>query len=694
MSSIISYNSNDSIAVITIDNPPVNALSHAVRQALINVIQRFNDDPLVEAAILVCAGRTFIAGADISEFNKPPQAPLLPTVIAEIEASSKLIVAALHGTALGGGFETAMACHYRCALTTAKVGLPEVTLGLLPGATGTQRLPRLVGVERALELLTNGKPISMDKALEYGAVDRLIEGNLLEGALNYTRELIKSGTSPRRLSESVIDNRGLDKNFFSKARLRIEQKHRGYFSPLKIVECVEAAVTILYIDAVKLERRLFDECKASSQSRALRYLFFAERQTSKVPGIDNKTPRKKIITVAVIGVGTMGRGIALNFLVSGLSVIVLDNDQARLDVAVDWIRSQLTDEVNKGRLELNKPGECMQRLTSTLDYSHLQEVDLVVESGFEDLAVKRKIFQRLDEVCKPGAILATNTSTLDINEIANITQRPEDVIGMHFFAPANKMKLLEIVRTNNTADDVLATIIDLAKTLNKVAVVVGVCFGFVANRMFLPYLREAQLMVLEGVSPARIDKLVYDWGMAMGPFQVMDMSGLDIFHKIYQQFSDLPNRYCYFPLSNVLYDTGRLGIKSGAGFYSYVDGEPTIDLEITNIANNMAKQHNIVSREISDDEIIERLMFALINEGALLLEEKVAIRSSDIDVIFVHGFGFPRHRGGPMCYADMVGTDKVYKGVCKYGERYSKQLWTPGTLLKSLAEQGKNFNPA
>lgn len=692
MSATIKYSVIGNVAVLTIDNPPVNALSQAVRQELVNLVHRLNEDSTVEAAILICTGRTFIAGADISEFNKPPLDPILPDVIAELESSIKIIVAAIHGTALGGGFEVAMACHYRCALSTAKVGLPEVNLGLLPGATGTQRLPRLVGIERALELLTTGKHIIADEAIEYGAIDRLVQGELLEGALKYTHELVRKGARPRRLSELAINTSGLDKNFFKDFRQRIEHKYRGYFSPLKIVDCVEAGVSLPYADAIKLERKLFNECKASSHSKSLRYLFFAERLASKIPGIDKQIPRRNIQKVAIIGTGTMGSGIALNFLNAGIAVLALDKDEISLERGLSLIRSQLVDEVKKGRMTDADLNEKLGLLTTTLDYSHLNEIDLVVESGFEELTTKREIFSQLDRECKPGTILATNTSTLDINDIARQTRRAEDVIGMHFFAPANKMKLLEVVRTENTSDEVLATTMDLAMTLKKTAVVVGVCFGFVGNRIFLPYLREAQLMVLEGVSPVRIDKLAYDWGMAMGPFAVMDMSGLDVFFRIYKQFDDTPNKYSYFPLSNVLYEKGRLGIKSKAGFFKYEGREPMEDPELSEIVQRHAEQNNIIRREISDHEIIERLMFAMINEGAMILEQGIAQRPGDIDVIFTNGFGFPRYRGGPMCYADNMGIVNVYDGVCKLRKQYGEALWTPSVLLQDLAEKGESFS--
>jgi 3-hydroxyacyl-CoA dehydrogenase len=692
MPELVDYSVSGNIAVLTINNPPVNALSHAVRQALLTLIHRLNNDPVVEAAILICAGRTFIAGADISEFNKPPMQPLLPELIAELEASERLIVAALHGTALGGGFETAMACHYRCALASTLVGLPEVNLGLLPGASGTQRLPRLVGVVRALEIMTSGNHIGADQAIEYGAIDKLIEGDLLGGALEYTRELIHSGARPRRLSKSTIDTSGLDDNYFDNYRKHIEQKYRGYFSPLKIVDCVEAAIKLPYPEAVQLERNLFNECKASNHSKALRYLFFAERQVAKIPGIDRKTPRRQIQKIAIIGAGTMGSGIAINFLNAGIPVYLLDRDQASLDRGIKFITKILEDEVKKGRMAAAALNQSLGLLRATLEYSHIADADLVVESVFEDLEIKNQVFRKLDKVCHSGTILATNTSTLDINEIASQVTSPEDVIGMHFFAPANKMKLLEIIRTSKTADDVLATTMDLAKSLNKTGVVVGVCFGFVGNRMFLPYLREAQLMLLEGQSPAHIDKVTYEWGMAMGPFAVMDMSGLDVFQRIYRQFNDSQNKYCYYPLSNVLFQMGRSGLKSGAGFYRYQGREPLDDSEVTDIAQSQAEKYGIISKHISDEEIIERLLFAMINEGAQILEQGIALRPEDIDVIFVNGFGFPRYRGGPMCYADTVGVQTVYEGLCKYRQQYGEALWTPAGLLRDLAEKGESIS--
>ena len=692
MSSTIDYDVTDNIAVLTIKNPPVNALSHAVRNELILRVKQLNKDDSAEAAILICAGRTFIAGADILEFNKPPLEPLLLTVIAEIESSNKLIVAAIHGTALGGGFETAMACHYRCALSSARVGLPEVKLGLLPGATGTQRLPRLVGIKKSLDIIIGGDPIIADEAYKIGAIDRIFHGELLQGALEYTRELIKTNNKPRRLSESSIDGTGIDKKYFIEYRQQIEQKFRGYLSPQKIVDCVEAALNLSYIDAVKLERQRFNECKASNQSKALRYLFFAERQVSKIPGISKDIPLREISKVAVIGAGTMGSGIAINFLNAGLPVYLVDKDETSLNHGINLVRNFYEDEIRKGRLNNEDLNERVAMLTATMNISQINEADLVIESVFEDLEAKKQVFKELDTVCKPGTVLASNTSTLDINSIAKETTRPEDVIGMHFFAPASKMKLVEIVRAAKTADEVLATIINTTRTINKTGVVVGVCFGFVGNRMFLPYLREAQLMVLEGLSPDYIDKVAYQWGFPMGPFKVMDMSGLDVFYSIYQQFGEAPGKYSYFPLSKVLYENGRLGQKSGIGFYQYGNNGAVLAPEVKEIAAREAETHGICPRKINDDEIIERLLYSMINEGALLLEEGIALRPGDIDVIFVNGYGFPRYRGGPMCYADTVSTKKVYEGICGYRERYGEMLWNPADSLQQLAIDGNKFN--
>ena len=691
MSDKTSYEVTDGIAVITIDNPPVNAMSAAVRKSCWDAIDKLAADASAGAAVLICAGRTFIAGADITEFDKPVEDPWLPDLVEKLEASEKLIVAAVHGTALGGGLETAMGCHYRCALPGARVGLPEVNLGLVPGATGTQRLPRLAGVRKALDIMTSGRPIGTEEGLEAGIIDKLIDGDLRAGALAYARELLDTHAPLKRVSQLEVAAGGIDDEFFSEYLQGLSRKARGFFAPLQIVKCVQAALNESYRDALKTERRLFDECKASSHSQAQRHLFFAEREVAKIPDVPKNTPVREINRVAVIGAGTMGGGIAMNFVNAGIPVTVLEVDQAGLDRGLGVIRKNYAVAVDKGRMTQAQLQQAMGMIAPTTDYADVASADLVVEAVFETMQIKKHVFTKLDEVCKQGAILASNTSSLDLDEIAAVTNRPQDVIGLHFFAPANVMKLLEIVRGEKTAGEVIATAMATAKKIRKVGVLVGVCFGFVGNRMFFPYIREAQLMMLEGIPPERVDQVVYDWGMAMGPHAVMDLSGLDVFYKLNNEWQDRPDDPVYCRMINVLSEMGRLGQKTGAGTYRYEGRKAVPDAEVMEIARREAQALGVQQIEVSDEGIIERLLYSMINEGARVLEEGIAIRPGDIDVIFVNGYGMPRYRGGPMKYADMVGLDKVYAAINKYRDRYGDLWWTPAPLLKQLAEEGRSF---
>lgn len=691
MSEKTSYEVVDGIAVITIDNPPVNAVSTAVRKGCWDALDQLAADGSAEAAVLICSGRTFIAGADITEFDKPIEDPWLSALVEKFEASGKLIVAAIHGTALGGGLETAMGCHYRCAIPSARVGLPEVNLGLLPGATGTQRLPRLAGVAKALDMMITGRPIGAAEGLEAGIIDRLIDGDLRAGAIAYARELLDSGAPVKRVSELEVSTDGIDDEFFAGYLQGLSRKARGFFSPAQIVKCVQAAVNESYTDALKTERRLFDECKMSTHSQSQRHLFFAERGVSKIPDVPKATPARDIKSVAVIGVGTMGGGITMNFVNAGIPVTVLEVDQAGLERGLGIIRKNYSVAVDKGRMTEAQLEQAMGMITPVTDYAGVAGADLVIEAVFENMDIKKDVFTKLDAVCKQGAILASNTSSLDLDEIAAITKRPQDVIGMHFFAPANIMKLLEIVRGRETAVDVIATAMAVAKKIRKVGVLVGVCFGFVGNRMFFPYIREAQLMMLEGIPPERVDQVAFDWGMAMGPHAVMDLSGLDVFYKLNNEWQDRPDDPVYCRMINVLTEMGRLGQKTGAGTYRYEGRKAVPDPEVMEIALREAQALGVQQIEVSDEEIIERLLFSMINEGARVLEEGIAIRPSDIDVIFVNGYGLPRYRGGPMKYADMTGLDKVYAAVTKYRDRYGDLWWTPAPLLERLAGEGRTF---
>lgn len=692
MPATVSYEVTDGIAVITIDNPPVNAMSAAVRKGCWEALDRLAADDSARAAVLICAGRTFIAGADITEFDKPILDPWLPDVVEKFEASEKLIVAAIHGTALGGGLETAMGCHYRCALPGARVGLPEVHLGLLPGATGTQRLPRLAGARIALDMMTSGRQVGAAEALEAGIVEKLVEGDLRAGAIAYAGDLLAGGAPLKRVSQLEIhDAADMDDEFYAEYEQQLARKARGFFAPFQIVKCVRAAVNESYSDAFRTERRLFDECKESTHSQAQRHLFFAEREVAKIPDVPKTTPVREINSVAIIGAGTMGGGIAMNFVNAGMPVTVLEVDQAGLERGLGIIRKNYSVAVDKGRMTEAQLEQAMGMITPTTDYADLAGADLVIEAVFENMDIKKQVFTRLDEVCKQGAILASNTSSLDLDEIAAVTGRPQGVIGMHFFAPANIMKLLEIVRGGETAGDVIATAMAIAKKIRKVGVLVGVCFGFVGNRMFFPYIREAQLMMLEGIPPERVDQVAFDWGMAMGPHAVMDLSGLDVFYKLNNEWQERPDDPVYCRMINVLSEMGRLGQKTGAGTYRYEGRKAVPDPEVMELARREAQALGVRQIEVSDEEIVERLLFSMVNEGARVLEEGIAIRPGDIDVIFVNGYGMPRYRGGPMKYADMAGLDNVLAAVEKYRARYGDLWWSPAPLLERLARSGSSF---
>lgn len=649
MASPVSYELDETIGVICVDSPPVNALSHAVRQGLLDAINTAQGDAS-EAVVIICAGRTFIAGADITEFGKPLKDPWLPDLLNTIEASSKLVVAALHGTALGGGLETALAAHFRCAVASAKVGFPEVHLGLLPGAGGTQRTPRLAGVKAALDLISSGAPIAAGKAQEIGLIDKIIEGDLRAGAIAWARELVASGTAIRKSSEQAVPE--FDKAIFDAYRGTLAKRARGQIAPGHIVSCIEAAATMSFEDGMARERELFMECMDSPQSAAMRHLFFAERLAAKVEGLAKDTPKRSIESVGIIGGGTMGGGIAMSFANAGIPVTMIEISDEALQRGLGIVEKNYAGSVKRGKLSEEKAAACRALITGSVDYASLAEVDLVIEAVFEDPDLKKKIFAKLDKACKAGAILATNTSYQDVDAIAAATNRPEDVIGMHFFSPAHIMKLLEVVRGEKTADDVLATVMALAKKIRKVPVVSGVCYGFIGNRMLSPYGKTAQMLLLEGAAPRQIDSAMEAWGMAMGPLRVFDLAGLDIGYKAREALPDEekgdPKSY---RVPDLLVEMGRLGQKSGAGFYSYDDTrKPTPDPAVQDIIEQAASELGVDRREITDEEIVARLISALIDEGQKIIDEGIAQRSSDIDVVYVYGYGFPASRGGPMFF--------------------------------------------
>ncbi|NCF72540.1 MAG: 3-hydroxyacyl-CoA dehydrogenase [Gammaproteobacteria bacterium] len=651
MSSPVQYELQDNIGVITVDNPPVNALSQAVRQGLLDAITQATRDES-DAVVIFCAGRTFIAGADIKEFGKPFKAPGLPDLLNTIEACPKPVIAALHGTALGGGFETALAAHYRCALPSAKVGLPEVKLGLLPGAGGTQRTPRLAGVKASLDLFVSGAPIPAGQAQGIGLIDKIIDGDLLDGALAWAKALVSENAPIRRSSEQAVPD--YDPSIFDEYRRTLAKRARGQMAPGHIVSAVEAAATLPFDEGLAVERRLFMECMQSPQSAGMRHIFFAERQASKVDGLSKATPRRPVDSVGVIGGGTMGGGIAMSFANAGIPVTMIEISDEALQRGLSIVERNYAGSVKRGKISEEKAAACRGLISGSTDYAALADVDLVIEAVFEDPDLKKKIFTQLDAVCKPGAILATNTSYQDVDAIAAVTARPEDVIGMHFFSPAHIMKLLEVVRGEKTADDVLATVMALAKKIRKVAVVSGVCYGFIGNRMLRPYGKTTQLLLLEGASPQQVDSAMENWGMAMGPLRVFDLAGLDIGYKAREALSNEqkgdPKTY---RVPDLLVEAGRLGQKSGSGFYVYDENrKPTPDPVVDEMIQKAAEELGIERREISDDEIVDRLVSALVDEGRKILEEGIAQRSSDIDVVYIYGYGFPASRGGPMFYAD------------------------------------------
>ncbi|MFT4809073.1 MAG: 3-hydroxyacyl-CoA dehydrogenase [Paraglaciecola sp.] len=691
--SVVSYQLEGDIGVIRLNNPPVNALSHVLRNGIQDAVTQAQDDASL-ALVLMCEGRTFIAGADISEFGKPPISPSLPELLIVIEASQKPIIAAIHGTALGGGLETALACHYRCAVSSAQVGLPEVKLGLLPGAGGTQRVPRLTGVKAALDLMTTGTPIAAVKALSIGLIDKVVEGDLLNAALEFAKEVIAQGAELRRVSALEVNKAEGSTEFFIHYRKTLSKRFRGQEAPQRIVECVEAALNTPFDEGLKVERRLFVECMQSSQSAALQHMFFAERMSSKVKDLPKDTPLKEIKRVGVIGGGLMGGGIAMNFVNVGIPVTLLEISQEALQRGKDLIAKNYAMTVSKGKLSVELAAQRQDMITGTTDYNDLADMDLVIEAVFENLDIKKQVFSKLDKVCKQGAILASNTSYQDVNLIAQSTSRPQDVIGLHFFSPANVMKLLEIVRGDETSDEVVATSMAIAKSIKKVPALSRVCYGFIGNRMLRHYAREAQLCLLEGSIPQDIDAVMQNFGMAMGPLAVGDLAGIDIGYKAREGLTDEQKgdvrTYC---IADALYEMGRLGQKTGAGYYQYDPDtrQRSVDPLVLEVIESQAKKRGVERKVISDNTILARLTFALINEGFKILEEGIAQRPSDIDVVYAFGYGFPAYRGGPMFYADTIGLERIYHTICEFADTYGEAFWQPAALLKQLVAEGKTL---
>ncbi len=697
MSDLVQLTRDNGIAIITINNPPVNALSPGVPEGISAAIDEVDRDAGVTAVVLIGGGRTFVAGADIKEFGKITSGKAsrgdgFKPLLLRVEDCRKPVVMAIHGTAFGGGLELAMAGHYRVAAPGAQVGQPEVKLGIIPGAAGTQRLPRLAGVAKAVEMCAEGNPINAQDALKSGIVDRIIEGDLLAGAIAFAREVSGKPAPKTRDRNGKLGTAEENAGIFAAARETARKKQRNLIAPLAAIDAVEAATKLPFLEGCQNEQELFTKCLFSDQSKALIHVFFGEREVAKIPDVPKETPPIPVNSAAVVGAGTMGGGIAMVFANAGIPVLLKETDQAALDRGLANIQKNYANSVKRGRFTQQFVDERLILIKPTLSYDGFASADMVIEAVFEGMALKKQIFGELDRICRPGAILASNTSTLSIDEIASATTRPQSVIGTHFFSPANVMRLLEIVRGKATGKDVIATCMQLSKKLGKVGVLVGNCMGFVGNRMFGPYRREAQFLVEEGASVEAIDAALYEFGMAMGPLATGDLAGLDVGWRIRKEFRHLQKPGVRQPLAeDRLCELGRFGQKTVAGWYKYDENRRAIpDPEVATLVRKWAAEASIPQHQISAEEIVDRCIYALVNEGARILEEGFALRAVDIDIIYLNGYGFPPYRGGPMWYADTVGLRKVHDHICEFQKQHG-ELWTPAPLLKQLAEQGKTF---
>jgi 3-hydroxyacyl-CoA dehydrogenase len=690
------YLVRDGIAVITMNNPPVNSMSAANRVHVGGALKAAEADSAVKAIVLIGSEKAFSGGAEIREFNteKSRVSPVLPELNDIQDNLKKPLVAAIGGFALGGGLELALGCHYRVAMPKALLGLPEVKLGLLPGSGGTQRLPRVVPMAEAIRMMTTGNPLSGEKAKQAGLVDEVVQGNLLDGAVAFAKKLVAEGKGPKRIRDLPAKIDGDVKAFFDAARAEVKKASRGYPAPLEIVACAEAAATKPFDEGRKFERERFFVLVEGNESKAMRHMFFAERQTAKIPDVPEDTPLRAIKSAAVIGAGTMGGGIAMNFANAGIPVTIMDVTREAVDKGVARIKANYASTVSKGRLKQDEMDKRMALIKPVTSLEAGKDADIVIEAVFERMDVKQDMFKKLDAVMKPGAILATNTSTLDVDAIAEVTKRPQDVIGTHFFSPANVMRLLEVVRGKKTAKDVLATTMKLGKTIKKVPVVSGVCDGFIGNRMVEKYGQQSLFLIDEGCTPQQVDAAAYKWGMAMGPLAMGDMAGLDIGWEIRKRrYVERPN-FIYSKVGDKVAELGRYGQKTGKGWYKYnlPDRKPIPDPEVEKIIEDYRKEKGIKTRQISDEEIVERLIYALVNEAAYILEEGIALRASDIDMVYLTGYGFPAYRGGPMFYADTVGLKNVLNSIQKFQSGYMGEVWKPAPLLVKLANEGRKFN--
>ena len=697
MADAVTVSTRDGVAVVTLHNPPVNGLGVAVRTGLRAALAAVATDDAVRALVITGSGRMFSGGADISEFGKtpPPGTPALPALIDAIEAFEKPVVAAIHGVALGGGLEVALGCHGRLAASGTRVGLPEVTLGLVPGAGGTQRLPRLIGVPAALTVITSGSMVPAAKAQALGLLDEVVEGDVVDAAVACALRWVAENRSIRRtgaLDDLVAEARG-QPEIFEDCRTQMARRARGFDAPYACVTCIEAAVNQPFAEGLAFERETFLRLVASDQSKAQRHAFFAEREVVKIPDVPRDTPTRPIETAAVIGCGTMGGGIAMNFANAGIPVRVFEVSQEALDKGLATITKNYAATVSKGRLSLEAMERRLGLISTTVDYGDLGEADVVIEAVFEEMGLKKEVFGKLDAACKPEAILASNTSTLDVNEIASATRRPGQVIGTHFFSPANVMKLMENVRGAQTSAATIATIMKLSKAIGKVGVLVGVCDGFVGNRMLYAYRRQADFLLEEGAQPQQIDTVIYDFGMPMGPYAMGDLAGLDVGWRIRKgQAATRPTHLRYSTVADRVCALGRFGQKTGAGWHRYEPGSrtPIPDPEIEQLIVSISEEQGITRRAITDQEILERCLYPLVNEGAKILEEGLALRPGDIDIVWIYGYGFPRYRGGPMFWADLVGVRTIYDVMSRLHDEHGDWL-EPAPLLRRLAEHGKGF---
>jgi len=690
------YERRGNVAVLQIDNPPVNGLGHVTRRTLAEGLERALDDGAVKVVVITGTNKVFSGGADIREFNTPAALaePNLLQLIDQVERSPKPVIAAINGVCMGGGLELALGCNYRIATPDASMGLPEVKIGLLPGAGGTQRLPRAVGAETGLRMITSGDPIKADDALKSGLVGRIVDRGSFDGVLAFAKEVVARPSHPKLRDRNVALPAGADAAvMFAAARAEVAKQARGLPAPLKCVDAVEAAVTKPFDEGLGFERGLFIELVQSPESKALRHAFFAERAAAKIPDVPEDTPTRPIRTAAIIGFGTMGGGIAMSFANAGIPVTVYEKEQAALDRGLATCRRNWEATAKKGRMSLEDVEQRVALLKPTLDFSALRGADIVIEAAYEDMIVKQDLFSRLDSTMKRGAILATNTSTLDVDQIAAATSRPQDVIGTHFFSPANVMRLLEVVRGTKTSKEVLATVMQLGKRLKKVAVVSGVCDGFIGNRMLEQYIRQSLFLVDEGASPQQVDAALYRFGMAMGPFTMFDMAGMDIGYAIRQRRYVEKPHITYSRLADRVVEMGRLGQKTGKGWYRYEPGNrtPLPDPEIDLLIASYRAEIELAPRAISDEEIVQRCVYALVNEGAKILEEGIALRASDIDVVYLSGYGFPVAKGGPMFHAQQVGLDSVVTTMKRFaGNRNADPaFWEPAKLLIEAAKNGR-----